>query len=351
MKSKDKIIFSLIALAAFFWLIYLIKSILAPFIISLIITYFLNPLVNHLAMKYRLSRLTATSLILGLFFIALAGVCVVLLPILYSQFIALISTIPYYAQIVANDFYPKIADKLNQFGFSMESDFSQLMANKEIAAQFTNLSKTIIDDILSSSVALMNILSLIFIAPILIFYLLKDWNILLNKVQNYMPRTIVNTSDRIFIEIDRVLSGYVRGQFNVCIVLSLVYAILLSFTGLNFGFLIGFITGLLAFIPYVGMLLGAATAIIITLFQWGFDLSHLMFVSLVFVFGNIIESNFLTPKLIGSKIGIHPVWLIFGLFAFGTLFGFIGILIAVPLTAICGVLVRFFALKYKERFA
>ena len=177
-----------------------------------------------------------------------------------------------------------------------------------------------------------------------------------NTIVTSINGTVLTLSKRLTSTISNVILTYspfgnnVRGQFNVCLILVIIYSSLLSFTGLNFGFLIGFLTGLFSFIPYVGMLSGVTAAIAVALFQWGFDTSHISAVSLVFIFGQIVESNFLTPKLIGAKIGLHPVWLIFGLFIFGALFGFIGVLVAVPLTAICGVIIKHFALEYKKKF-
>ena len=349
MKTKDKIIFSIFIIAVIFLLIYLIRSVLTPFICSLIIAYFLDPLVDRLTSRYGLSRLTATSLIMGLFFTVFTGLCLILLPIIYTQSIALIDILPHYMQTIADDFYPQIANSLNKLGFKMQTDFSHLIEEQQIGTKFIKLSGEIFNNAISSSLTLINILSLIFITPILIFYLLKDWDILIKNINDFLPKTIATQAREIGCEINKTLSGYVRGQFNVCLILGIIYSSLLSITGLNFGFLIGLLTGLFSFIPYIGMLSGVLTAIIIALFQWGFDLSHVGLVSSVFIFGQIIESNFLTPKLIGSKIGLHPVWLIFGLFVFGVLFGFIGVLIAVPLTAICGVIIKHFVFRYKSR--
>lgn len=350
MKLRDKIILSILAFAAFCWIIYLVKSALTPFIFSLIIAYFLNPLVNYATRKYKLSRLAATSLVLGLFCSILISACTILLPIIYAQFLSLINAVPHYFQTIVNDFYPKIAANLEKFGFKSHVDFSDLLAEEAFNSKLIAFSQNILNGAVNSSSTILGIFSLIFVAPVLIFYLLKDWNILLNKIQNYLPRTIVQTVNTLGREIDESLSHYIRGQFTVCVILGLIYAILLTVSGLNFGFLIGFLTGFFSFIPYVGMLCGVAAATIVGLFQWGFDINHVIVITLVFVFGQIVESNFLTPNLIGSKIGIHPVWIIFGLFFFGTLFGFIGILVAVPLTAICGTVIKHFAAKYKKRF-
>jgi predicted PurR-regulated permease PerM len=349
MKLRDKIIFIVIALVIFSSLIYLIKSVIAPFISSLVIAYFLDPLVDRLHEKYKLSRLAATSLIMGLFVVSFVGICSVLLPIIYTQFMALLDALPDYLQTFTNDLYPKIAAILNRIGFGLQTDFSHLIEDQQISAQFIDLSKNIFSNALDSSLTLINILSLIFITPILIFYLLKDWDILIKKIHDFLPRNISASAKEIAREIDKALSGYVRGQFNVCFILGVLYSSLLSFSGLNFGFLIGFLTGLFSFIPYVGMLSGVTAAIAVALFQWGFDI-HIAYVAAIFIFGQIIESNFLTPKLIGSKIGLHPVWMIFGLFIFGALFGFIGVVIAVPLTAVCGTIIKHFSTEYKKHF-
>ncbi|MES2961247.1 MAG: AI-2E family transporter [Pseudomonadota bacterium] len=350
MKLKDKVISIVIILAIFFWLIYLVKSVLAPFICSFIIAYFLDPIVDFFCKKYKMSRALATSLILGLFLTILITLGAILLPILCAQFTDLLTALPGYFQTILHDFYPKVVSTLDGVGIRIEKDLSHLLANEQVTSKFVDLSKNIVDNAVNSSLTLINILSLIFITPILIFYLLKDWDILIKKIGDYLPRQVAISTRRIALDIDKTLSGYVRGQFNVCLILGLIYSSMLSFTGLNFGFLIGLLTGLFSFVPFVGMLCGVTTAIIVTLFQWGLDVTHIAAVSLVFIFGQVVESNFLTPKLIGAKIGLHPVWLIFGLFVFGVLFGFVGVLIAVPLTAICGVIIKHFALEYKKRF-
>jgi predicted PurR-regulated permease PerM len=328
----------------------LIKPVLAPFVCAFVIAYLLDPLVDRMTKKFHLSRLAATSLILGLFFTVLIILGIILLPIIYSQFSALIDAIPNYLQTIFNDFYPRIAKHLNRFGFKVAQDFSHLIQDQQINARFVELSKNVFDGAITSSIALINLFSLIFVTPVLIFYLLKDWDILTTKIHDFLPKAISASTQEVTEEVHKTLSSYFRGQVNVCLTLALIYSIFLSFTGLNFGFLIGLVTGLLSFIPYIGMLTGVTMAIVLALLQWGLDLAHIGSVALVFVFGQIIESNFLTPKLIGSKIGLHPVWIIFGLFVFGILLGFIGVLIAVPLTAVCGVIIKYLSHKYKKYF-
>lgn len=348
MKLKDKIILGVAILAIFIWLIYLVKSVLTPFIFSLIIAYFLDPMVDKLekSKKIKFSRIGATTIILGMFLTVLIIAGSVLFPIIYSQLNSLIHTLPQYFQVFSSDFYPKVIELMNSFGFKIEEDFAQIIGNE----RFVNFSHDIFNNALDSSMSFINILSLIFITPILVFYLLKDWDLLVKKINDYLPKTFSLEAKEIATDVDKTLSGYIRGQFNVCLILGLFYSIFLSISGLNFGFLIGFLTGLFSFIPYVGMICGVIIAFIVALFQWGMDINNLAIIAVIFLAGQMIEGNFLTPKLIGSRIGLHPVWVIFGLFVFGNLFGFTGILVAVPLTAIFGVIIRYFALKYKKKF-
>lgn len=344
---QNRVTIAIVIFTIFCGLIYLVRSVLSPFIFSLIIAYLLNPLVEHLVSKNKISRITASSLILGLFLSVFISICAVLLPIIYIQTTELIDELPKYLQIIAHDFYPRIIAAFKPFGIELDSDLSHLIIQDK--PRLVNFSQNFLGSALTSSLTLINVISLIFITPILIFYLLKDWDILTKKTYSFLPEYISHPVKEVAHEIHKILGGYVRGQFNVCLILTIFYSISLSFVGLNFGFLIGFLTGIFAFIPYIGMLCGTTVAFILALFQWGFDFTNLSFVALIFIFAQIIESNFLTPKLIGDRIGVHPVWMIFGLFVFGILFGFIGVLFAVPLTAVCGVIARYFAKKYKNK--
>jgi len=350
MKIKDKIILVAAALIALGWIIYLVKGVLAPFIFSMVAAYLLNPLVDYLTSKLKFSRLAATSLIIGLFFAILTVISLTIFPIIYSQLVALIDVLPSYFQTLVDEIYPIIMEKLRHFGVVLHADLTQIIDENKINEHLISFSQNILSNALSSSLTLINIVSVIFITPVLIFYLLKDWDIFIKKLHSYLPRSVSNPVEELMHEMDRTLSGYIRGQINVCLMLGIAYAAGLSFVGLNFGFLIGMITGLFAFIPYVAMICGVTVAIVVALFQWGFDGGHVAAVAVVFLVIHLIESNFLTPKLIGEKVGLHPVWVIFGLFFFGALFGFIGVLLALPLSAVSGVIIRFFALRYKKRY-
>lgn len=350
MKLKEKIILVVLTLIASGYLLYSVRSVLTPFICSIVISYFLNPLVTRFHRQYKINRLRATSLILGLFFATLIGVSLLIIPVIYSQTLEFVNSIPDYFKILTTEFYPKFSQFANNLGFTFEDDFAHLAAKEDVASKVINFSKDLVSNLITSSSILIDVISLLFITPILLFYFLKDWDVIVKKINEFLPRNGGGQIRKIFSDIDKTMSGYIRGQFNVCIMLGIIYAGMLSCTDLNFGFLIGFMTGMLVFIPYIGMLIGVTTAIIVSLFQWGFDFGNIGLVALIFCIGQVLESNFLTPKLVGEKIGLHPLWLIFGLFFFGISFGFIGVLFAVPLTAISGVIVKNLAAEYKKRF-
>ena len=177
------------------------------------------------------------------------------------------------------------------------------------------------------------------------FYLLRDWDLIVTKIDIWLPRNHAPIIRKQINEIDRILAAFVRGQMTVCIILGLFYGISLSLIGLDFGFLVGFMTGLLAFIPYFGMLLGLVVGLGIAIFQFT-DWLPVLGVAAVFLVGQVLEGNFITPKLVGDRVGLHPVWIIFALLAGGTLFGFVGILVAVPVAAATGVLIRFALAQY-----
>ncbi len=350
MKINEKVLFMAGVLIAFGSAIYLIRSILSPFIFSLVVAYFLHPLVDFLCKK-KFSRLGASLLIIVVFFAVFVAIVALIFPIIYEQLEAFILALPQYFQVVVSELYPKLVVFLDSAGIKINKDFFSVVDNADLDLKILDFFKNFLLGIFSSSVAFINVLSLIFITPILIFYLIKDWDLLSTKVYTYLPSKFANSASKIMKEIDKALAGFVRGQISVCLILGFIYSILLTIAGLDFGFLIGIITGFLTFIPYIGALTGFVAAILVAFFQWGFSFVDLATITGVFVFGQLLESNYLTPKLVGKNIGLHPVWIIFGLFIFGALFGFIGVLFATPLTAICGVLIKYLSFEYKKRIS
>jgi len=200
----------------------------------------------------------------------------------------------------------------------------------------------------TNTLALANLVSLVLLTPLLIFYLLRDWPKILNYIHGLVPHTMKPSSLKLGDEINATLSGYFRGQASVCVILAFYYTLALSLMGLEFAFTVGLLSGLLAFIPYVGFFIGFVAAVGITLAQFsGFD--YLFIVLAIYGTGQVVESFYLTPKLIGGRIGLHPVWVIFSLLAGGFLMGFTGLLLAVPLSATLAVLLRFAMNDYRQR--
>jgi len=343
-KNAERVLFwvGITALSLFF--LYQISNILMPFIVGILVAYFLDPVADRVE-KLGISRGLAAALITTIFFTVGILAVIVLAPVLFDQFVSLAAKAPEYVKEVQSKYEPALSAFLNDI--SPDS----ISKAKEIAAGFSdNLTKfaaKLIGGIWKSGVAVVNMISLIFISPIVAFYMLKDWDKFTAKIDSWLPRDSAETVREQVKKIDQTISGYLRGQSNVCLLLGVFYAIGLSLAGLEFGLFIGLMTGILAFIPYAGAFFGTVVGLLVAYFQFG-SISGVGMVLAVFVLGQILEGNFLTPRLVGRKVGLHPVWVIFGLLAGGSLFGFTGVLIAIPVTATIGVLTRFFIKKYLE---
>ena len=339
MKTKDKFLFLIFFLVVLALLIYKIRLFVTPFILSIAISYLLNPAVNFSTKKFKCPRVVAVSTIVGIFLILFIVFCAIIIPLLYSQAIVLVDSMPGYLEYFSSNFYPNIVAFFARLNIEMEHDFFDLIRNNEFFIEGGGVGK-VITNVANSTTFFINILSIIFIMPVLIFYLLKDWHLILDKIDSIIPEKYSHQVKNIFSSIDKSLSGFIRGQMNVCLILAIYYGVLLGFLGLNHGIFIGVLTGILAFVPYVGYGIGIVTALIIAIFQWGLSFYDVGLVLIVYLIGQVIESNFLVPNLIGKKVNLHPLWMIFGIFFFGSIFGILGILFSVPLTAISSVLIR-----------
>lgn len=341
MKTKDKILFFLIFSTITLFLLYKIRLFITPFILSLAIAHLLNPLVNFSVKKLKVSRTVATSVIIVNFLIFFAIFCAIFIPFIYNQGIALLNSIPEYLEYFSDNFYPYIVEFFAKINVEIEHDFFDLIKNNEFFKDGGSTIGNIMTNALNSTAFLINILSIIFIMPVLIFYLLKDWNLITDKIGSFLPKKYSYQVKTILELIDKAISGFVRGQINVCLILSLYYGILLGILGLNHGIFIGILTGILSFVPYVGYGIGITVAIIVAIFQWGFSLFDVGLIVAVYLLGQVIESSFLVPNLIGKKVNLHPLWMIFGIFFFGSMFGFLGVVFSVPLTAISASIIRY----------
>jgi predicted PurR-regulated permease PerM len=333
----------LTALAIFAALLWLLKPVLLPFIAGLAIAYFLNPVVDSLTRR-KIPRWVGGLLVL-LGFVSMAVLLVLLLaPLLQSQILALIDALPGYIVTLRAHVIPwakHVAAKLSPDSVERLQD-----AAGQLAGSAAGWAGAVLKGLVSEGAALFNVLALLVVTPVVAFFLLRDWPRLAEHVDAMLPRRHYELIRATLRDIDRALSGFVRGQALVCLSLGLIYSIGLSFVGLKYGVTIGLIAGVLSFVPYVGSTFMLVSSLLLAIVQFDSAMPVFM-VFLVFLIGQSLEGYVLTPKLVGDRIGLHPVWIIFALFAGGSLLGFVGVLIAVPVAAIAGVLVRLLFRLYR----
>lgn len=348
-----------VAIAAFrrqlrFWLvaallvvafIYLFSDILLPFVAGMALAYFLDPVADRLQ-KAGLSRLMASILILAGFIIVLALALIVLIPLLSAQFSDFAERLPAYLGSL-QDMITRLDSGWLEQRFGIDATGLREGLNSLLSSGL-GLLTTIMQSIWNSGRALVNIASLFVVTPVVAFYMLLDWDRLIETVDGWVPRQHLGVVREIATDINTATAGFVRGQGTLCLVLGVIYAVGLTVAGLNFGVLIGLFAGLISFIPYVGSLVGLVLSLGVALVQFWPDYYMVAAIAGIFFFGQFIEGNILQPRLVGKSVGLHPVWLMFALFAFGALFGFVGLLIAVPAAAAVGVLTRFAMRRYLE---
>jgi predicted PurR-regulated permease PerM len=325
--------------------LYVFSGILLPFVAGMALAYFLDPVADRLQ-RLGLTRLMATIVILFAFIIVLVLAIVVLVPVLASQMADFAAKLPEYVtrlQSLVTNFDPQWLERR----FGVDAAGLKEGLNSLLTSGF-GLLTTLFQSIWSSGMALVSVVSLLVVTPVVAFYMLLDWDRMIAVVDSWVPRDHVETVRAIFSDINTATAGFVRGQGTLCLVLGCMYAVGLTLTGLNFGILIGLFAGLISFIPYVGSLTGLVLAVGVAFVQFWPDWIMVVVVAFVFFAGQFIEGNILQPKLVGKSVGLHPVWLRFALFAFGALFGFVGLLIAVPAAAAIAVLVRFALSRYLE---
>ena len=342
---RRQIRFWLIAAAFLGVFVYLFSEILLPFVAGMALAYFLDPVADRLE-RLGLSRTAATVLILLAFIVTLAIAMIVLIPVLASQLADFLAKLPEYLaqlQTLITSFNPEWLEQ--RFGLdagSLQEGLNSLLTSG------VGFITTVFQSIWTSGVALFSIVGLFVVTPVVAFYMLLDWDRMVTKVDSWVPRDHVETVRTLATDINTATAGFVRGQGTLCLILGVMYAFGLTLTGLNFGILIGLFAGLISFIPYVGSLVGLVLSVGVAFVQFWPDWTMIAAVAGVFFVGQFIEGNILQPRLVGKSVGLHPVWLMFALFAFGALFGFVGLLIAVPAAAAVAVLVRFAISRYLE---
>lgn len=344
MKQKENLLFWLVIFILFCAFVGLISSILLPFVAAFLVAYFLDPVVDKIE-EWGTPRGLATFIITLVFFVILGTLSILIVPILTQQLLDFAKKLPTYIAIFNEQIIPLVETYLK--GISPELIAKGKEVASSVSGSFLELAVTLVSNVWQSSLAVLNLLSLIFITPIVAFYILRDWDRILAHIDRYLPKKYAKDIRQQCKLMDQTLSAYIRGQTNVCLFLGVFYAVGLSMMGLEFGLLVGFSTGVLSFIPYVGILFGMLASLLIAFFQFG-DLMHIALVVAIFVVGQVLEGGLITPSLIGDKVGLHPVWIIFGMLAGAALFGFTGILLAIPVTAVIGVLIRFMLTNYQK---
>jgi predicted PurR-regulated permease PerM len=324
------------------FLLYALRGILLPFVAGMAVAYFVDPLAHRLE-RAGLSRSTATIIITLGFFLLVASVIVLLAPLIEEQVVSFVQRVPGYVHQLVNRAEPLWRAAKT---YLSPADFARLRsAAGDYAGTMAGWLVGFFTHLVSGSLAVVNILSLIFITPVVTFYLLRDWHAMTRRVDVWLPRNHAETIRDQLRQIDAILAAFARGQALVCLALGTYYALALTLVGLDLGLVVGFAAGLISFVPYLGTLSGFLVGVGLALAQ-SQDWTLPAMVAGVFVVGNLLEGNVLAPKLVGDKIGLHPVWVIFALLAGGALYGFLGILLALPVAAVIGVLARFVLTRY-----
>src|SRR5215510_8971152 len=323
-------------------LLWLLSEILLPFVAGMAIAYLLDPVANRLE-RIGVNRRLAAFLIVGIFVFVFVVLLLVLVPLLASQLYAFSANIPAYVT------------RLYELALSVEVPWlREMLGSTDASKTFNDLVRegagwlaTFMRSLWSGGRALISLLSLIVVTPVVAFYLISDWPRIVKTVEQWIPLKQREQVHGLFAEIDAAIAGFVRGQSGVCLILGSYYALALSFVGLNFALLIGLLAGLISFIPFVGSLSGLLLGIGVAIAQFWPEWTPIVTVLGIFMVGQFVEGYILAPKFVGENVGLHPVWLMFAMFAFGYLFGFVGLLVAVPVSAAIGVLLRFALRRYR----
>ncbi|SPH18511.1 AI-2 transport protein TqsA [Defluviimonas aquaemixtae] len=337
---RQQVTFWGIAAAVFFALLWGLGNVILPFIVGGALAYFLDPVADRLE-RMGMSRVAATSVISVIALLTFILLALLIVPMLVRQLGQLVNAAP------------NIFGELQGF---LSVQFPQFMENESVVRDtLSAVGETIksrggelAQGLLNSALSVINAIVFIVVVPVVSFYLLLDWDNMLAKIDSWLPRDHRERIRQLARDVDGVLAGFVRGQVSVCLILGTFYAVALMLAGLDFGLIVGAIAGLITFIPYVGAIVGGMLAIGLALFQFWGDWLSIGIVAAIFAVGQFLEGNIITPRLVGKSVGLHPVWLLFALSAFGTLFGFVGMLVAVPVAAAIGVLARFGVSQYLD---
>jgi len=325
-------------------LVYLLAPVLTPFVIAAILAYIGDPLVDKLE-RYKLPRIAAVAIVFTVLTLLAVAALVILIPLIEKQIITLGQKGPVYIDVIQQQFIPWLNTRL---GLSLIIDAEHLQQTLSANwQQAGGLAGKIVASLTHSGFVVLEVMANLVLIPVVAFYLMRDWDGLVERVRELLPRKTEPVISELAKETDEVLGSFFRGQLLVMLSLSLIYSVGLGIVGLDVALLVGLIAGLVSFVPYLGFIVGIVIASVAALMQFG-DTTHLFYVGIVFVIGQALEGMVLTPYLVGDRIGLHPVAVIFAVLAGGQLFGFIGILLALPVAAIIAVILRYLHEQYKS---
>ena len=322
----NKKVLSILVVLALILIVLYLADILVPFFIGLLVAYLLDPLVDILE-EYKIGRGIATTFVLILFFSIILVLCFLIFPILSIQLNNFLIEFPY------------IVNNLNK-KFNLVMDYFQKKAVPEnnsdifnnIFPNFSNFITSFLNNIVSSSLAVFNMITIILVTPIVSWYFLKDWDKIIFKTNSLLSLKHKKIVTQYAIEVDTIFSAYLRGQILVSLSLTLFYFFTFYILGLNYALFIGIFAGFFSFIPLIGIIISFFITALLAYLQF-LDFITIFYIFLIFFTAQLIESNFLTPKLIGKKLGLHPLAVLFSIFIFGAIFGIIGIIFSAPLMA------------------
>jgi predicted PurR-regulated permease PerM len=337
--------FTLAAIAGLLLLVYLLQSILMPFLVGLALAYLGDPLVDKLQ-SYKFGRTGAVGVVFLIFILVFGVALLILLPMLTGEVSRLIQNIPRYLAVMQEHFSPVLLENfgVDPFDFSLGELRTRLAQNWQQAG---GIAGRVLAGVSSSGLALIGWVANLALVPVVAFYLLRDWNLLVESLHRMLPRQFEQATTRLVKECDEVLSAFLRGQLLIMFLLGCIYALGLTIIGLDLAVLIGMLAGLASLVPYLGFIVGILAASVAALFQFQ-ELLPLVYVALVFGTGQLLEGSVMTPLLVGDRIGLHPVAVIFAILAGGQLFGFVGVLLALPIAAVIMVFVRHLLARYKQ---
>ena len=330
------------ATVVFLGILYLIQGILMPFLTGLLVAYAMNPAVKRFE-KWGISRTFGTSIMIFSFFLLIALFLFIVIPFIQTELLRLASRVPQYGNRILVTLQPFI-DNASLYIKPEDTERLRELASSYLVDVITWGIKFLVK-IFTSGLALANLLSLIVITPIVAFYFLRDWNKIMGALDSWLPRPYEPTLRQLFTEMNNRIGGFAKGQSLVCLLIGTYYVITLTLANLDFSVVVGMVIGVIAFIPYVGAIIGFMLSMGIAFSQFS-DWTSIGIIAGIFAVGQTLEGYFLIPYFVGDRIGLHPVWVLFSLLVGGVLYGFIGILFALPVAAAMGVLVRHLLAAY-----